>query len=73
LKNLDSPPEWPKEERKEQEFVATSRLNKAGQEREAQKQIRRDQANARLTAFRAIANDRAQAFQFNQNVLTIGL
>jgi hypothetical protein len=61
LKNLDSPPEWPKEERRKQEFVATSRFSKAGQEREAQKQIRRDQANARLIAFRAIANDRAQA------------
>jgi hypothetical protein len=61
LKDLDSPPEWPEEERREQEFVATSRLNEAGQEREAQKQIRRNQANARLAALQAIANDRAQA------------
>jgi hypothetical protein len=59
LKDLDSPPEWPEEERRKQEFVATSRLNKAGQEREAQKQIRRNQANARLEALRTIANDRA--------------
>jgi hypothetical protein len=59
LKNLDSPPKWPEEERRKQEFVATSRLNKAGQEREAQKQIRRNQTNARLIALRAIANDRA--------------
>jgi hypothetical protein len=65
LKNLDSPPEWPEEERRKQEFVATSRLNEAGQEREAQKQIRRNQANARLTALRATANDRAQASQSN--------
>jgi hypothetical protein len=73
LKNLNSLPEWPEEERKKQEFIATSRLNKAGQEREAQKQIRRNQANARLTALRAIANDRAQAPQFNQNVFAIEL
>jgi hypothetical protein len=59
LKDLNNPPEWPEEERREQKFVATSRLNKAGQEREAQKQIRRDQANARLIALRATANDRA--------------
>jgi hypothetical protein len=59
LKNLNSPPEWPEEERRKQEFVATSRLSKTGQEREAQKQIRRNQANARLIALRAIANDRA--------------
>jgi hypothetical protein len=59
LKDLDSPPEWPEKERRKQEFVATSRLNEAGQEREAQKQIRRDQANARLAALRATANDRA--------------
>jgi DNA-binding transcriptional MerR regulator len=57
LKDLDSPPEWPEEKRREQEFVATSRLNEAGQEREAQKQIRRNQANARLAALRAIAKD----------------
>jgi hypothetical protein len=61
LKNLNSPPEWPKKERRKQKFVATSRLNKAGQKREAQKQIWRNQANARLAALRAIANDRAQA------------
>jgi hypothetical protein len=42
LKDLDSPSEWPEEERRKQEFVATSRLNEAGQEREAQKQIRRN-------------------------------
>jgi hypothetical protein len=60
LKNLNSPPEWPEKERRKQEFVATSRLNKAGQERETQKQIRRNQANARLAALRATANDRAQ-------------
>jgi hypothetical protein len=59
LKDLSSPPEWPGKERREQEFVATSRLSEAGQEREAQKQIRRDQANARLAALRATANDRA--------------
>jgi G3E family GTPase len=59
LKNLNSPPEWPEEERRKQEFVATSRFSKAGQEREAQKQIRRNQANVRLAALRAIANDRA--------------
>jgi hypothetical protein len=73
LKDLDSPPEWPEEERREQEFVATSRFNEAGQEREAQKQIRRDQANARLAALRATANDRAQVSQFDQNVPAIGL
>jgi hypothetical protein len=61
LKDLDSPPEWPEKEHRKQEFVATSRLNKAGQERETQKQIRRDQTNARLAALRIIANDRAQA------------
>jgi hypothetical protein len=65
LKNLDSPPEWPEEERREQDFVATSRLSEAGQEREAQKQIRRNQANARLAALRIITNDRAQSSQFN--------
>jgi hypothetical protein len=65
LKNLNSPPEWSKEERRKQKFVATSRFNEAGQEREAQKQIRRNQANARLAAFRAIANNRAQAPQFD--------
>jgi hypothetical protein len=59
LKDLDSPPEWPKKKRRKQEFVATSRFSKAGQERKAQKQIRRDQANARLAALRAIANDYA--------------
>jgi hypothetical protein len=59
LKNLNSPPEWPEKERRKQKFVATSRFNEAGQEREAQKQIRRNQANARLIALRAIANDRA--------------
>jgi hypothetical protein len=42
LKDLDSPPEWPEEERREEEFVATSRFSEASQEREAQKQIRRD-------------------------------
>jgi hypothetical protein len=42
LKDLNSPPKWPEKERKKQEFVATSRLNKAGQKREAQKQIRRN-------------------------------
>jgi hypothetical protein len=42
LKDLDSPPEWPEEERRKQEFVATSRFSKTGQEREAQKQIRRN-------------------------------
>jgi hypothetical protein len=73
LKDLNSPPEWLKEERRKQEFVATSRFNKTGQERERQKQIRRNQANARLAALRAIANDRAQAPQFNQNVPAIGL
>jgi hypothetical protein len=61
LKDLNSPPEWPEEKRREQEFAATSRLNKTGQEREAQKQIRHNQANARLAALRAIANDHAQA------------
>jgi hypothetical protein len=61
LKDLNSPPEWPEEERREQEFVATSRFSEAGQKREAQKQIRRNQANARLAALRATANDRAQA------------
>jgi hypothetical protein len=61
LKDLDSPPEWPEEERRKQEFVAISRFSEAGQEREAQKQIRRNQANARLAALRAIANDCAQA------------
>jgi hypothetical protein len=65
LKDLNSPPEWPEEERRKQEFIATSRLNEAGQKRKAQKQIRRNQANARLTALRAIANDRAQAPQFD--------
>jgi hypothetical protein len=30
LKDLDNPPKWPEKERKKQEFVATSRLNKAG-------------------------------------------
>jgi hypothetical protein len=59
LKNLNSPSEWPEEERRKQEFVGTSRFSKAGQEREAQKQIRRDQANARLAALRTIVNDRA--------------
>jgi hypothetical protein len=61
LKDLDSPPEWPEKERRKQEFVATSRFSEAGQERKAQKQIRRNQANARLAALRAIANNRAQA------------
>jgi hypothetical protein len=61
LKDLNSPPEWPEKKRKKQKFVATSRFNEAGQEREAQKQIRRNQANARLAALRVIANDRAQA------------
>jgi hypothetical protein len=61
LKDLNSPPESPEEKRRKQEFVATSRFNETGQEREAQKQIRRNQANARLTALRATANDRAQA------------
>jgi hypothetical protein len=73
LKNLDNPPEWTEKERRKQEFVATSRFSEAGQEREAQKQIRRNQANARLAALRVIANDRAQALQFNQNVPAIGL
>jgi hypothetical protein len=73
LKDLNSPPEWPEKERRKQKFVATSRFNEAGQKREAQKQIRRNQANARLTALRAIANDRAQASQFNQNVSAIEL
>jgi hypothetical protein len=50
LKDLNSPPEWPEEERRKQEFVATSRFSKAGQECKAQKQIRRNQANARLAA-----------------------
>jgi hypothetical protein len=59
LKNLNSPPEWPEKKRWKQKFVAISRLNEAGQEREAQKQIRRNQANARLIALRATANDRA--------------
>jgi hypothetical protein len=59
LKDLNSPPEWPKKKRKKQEFVATSRLNKAGQERETQKQIRRNQANARLIALRAIVTARS--------------
>jgi Skp family chaperone for outer membrane proteins len=61
LKNLDSLPEWLKEERRKQDLVATNRFNKASQEREAQKQIRRNQANARLAALRAIINGCAQA------------
>jgi hypothetical protein len=73
LKDLNNPSEWPEKKRRKQEFVATSRLNEAGQERETQKQIRRNQANARLTALRVIANDRAQAPQFDQNVPAIGL
>jgi hypothetical protein len=61
LKDLNSPPEWPEKERRKQKFVATSRLSEAGQERKAQKQIWRNQANARLAVLRAIAIDRAQA------------
>jgi hypothetical protein len=30
LKNLDNPSEWPEEERRKQEFVATSHFNEAG-------------------------------------------
>jgi hypothetical protein len=30
LKDLDSPPEWPEEERRKQEFVATSRFSGTG-------------------------------------------
>jgi hypothetical protein len=59
LKDLNSLPEWPEKERRKQEFVATSRFNEAGQERETQKHIRRNQANARLIALQAIVNDRA--------------
>jgi hypothetical protein len=60
LFDLDEAPEWPKDELREQGFIPASRFSEEGQEREAQRQIKRDQAAARLAKLRAIANTRAQ-------------
>jgi hypothetical protein len=57
--DLDEAPEWPKDELRKQGFISASRFSEEGQEREAQRQIKRDQAAARLAKLRAIANTRA--------------
>jgi hypothetical protein len=61
LLDADEVPEWPEDEITEQEFISASRLSEQGQEREAQRQIRRDQATRRLAELRATSNTRAQA------------
>jgi hypothetical protein len=60
LLDFNEAPEWPKNELRKQGFIFASRFSEKGQEREVQRQIKRDQAAARLAELRATANTRAQ-------------
>jgi hypothetical protein len=72
LLDLDKAPEWPKNELREQGFISASRFSEEEQEREAQRQINRDQAAARLAKLKAIANTRAQNSAFNSIASSAG-